>query len=213
MNGLFARLSLCALSLFSTMATADISVADPALQKCLNDIAKKNDWSQPKHFEQISCHNKKIESADGLEQFTALTKLSLYKNRITALELPKLQRLNHLNIAGNALTELTIQDCDSLKVLYAFHNKLQRINIQGCSELTQLKANNNVLKIAVLTDLPALKKLHLFDNELETLNIKSLNHLRYLDVRQNPMPDEFYDYLDSVSDLTSLHDGNADDWD
>ncbi|MFK8047856.1 MAG: hypothetical protein AB8B81_05420 [Halioglobus sp.] len=212
MDWLFARVILCVLGLFASLASADISVADPALQKCVNDIAKKHDWTQPDQFEQISCHNKKIENIDGLEKFTSLTKLSLYKNTITALDLPRFDRLSHLNIAGNALTQLVVKDCDSLKVLYAFHNKLQRITIQGCSKLTQVKANNNALRSADLTELPALKKLHLFDNELEELHIESLNLLRYLDVRQNPMPDEFYDYLDSVNDLTSLHDGNADDW-
>jgi len=205
--------ALVALTVVSARAAADISVADPALQKCVNLISKKNGWLQAEQFEQIKCHNKGIESTAGLEKFTALTKLSLYKNKITEFELHNFSQLSHLNIAGNSLKKLAIQNCSALKALYAFHNKLQHISILGCTKLAQIKANNNALKHAELIELPALKKLYLFDNELEILNIKSLGGLRYLDVRQNPMPDDYYDYLDSVKGLTSLHDGNAEDWD
>lgn len=213
MNSMLTSLAVWTLIFFTTMASADFAVPDPAWQKCLETIAQKNNWTRAEQFEQITCHNKGIRSVDGLEQFTAITKLSLYKNKIVALELPASNQLYHLNIAGNALGKLNIHNCEALKVLYAFHNKLRHISIEGCPELTQLKANNNQLQEAHLGNLPVLKKLHLFNNELETLDIKSLKHLRYLDVRQNPMPDDFYDYLDTVKGLTSLHDGNAEDWD
>jgi hypothetical protein len=48
--------------------------------------------------------------------------------------------------------------------------------------------------------------------QLEIIDIEESAKLRYLDVRHNPMPDEFYDYLDGLVGLTSLHDGNAEDW-
>ena len=86
------------------------------------------------------------------------------------------------------------------------------MHLANLPALEQVKANDNKLELLLITSTPQLIKLYLFNNQLEHLEITTLTKLSYLDVRQNPMPDEFYDFLDEQSDLTARHDGNADDW-
>ncbi len=110
------------------------------------------------------------------------------------------------------MSSLAILEQPQLEVLYVFHNQLESLRVAGSPNLRQIKANNNRLTQTELRGLAQLEKLYLFDNQLEIVDIAEAGALRYLDVRHNPMPDDFYDYLDSLPGLTSLHDGNADDW-
>jgi protein phosphatase 1 regulatory subunit 7 len=58
----------------------------------------------------------------------------------------------------------------------------------------------------------ALETGYFFDNQLEDLQITGLEKLTFLDVKQNPMPDELYDFYDKQEGIVISHDGNADDW-
>ena len=200
---------LCCLAL---PASADFAVNDVNLNRCVNKLAAKNGWATAQDVTEIKCHNKKVASVDGLEQFTQLQKLSLYKNRITTIDVSHFPKLKQLNIAGNLLSALDVSQKPDLESLFAFHNPMQALTITNCPSLKTVKANNARLVSFTTTLVPNLEKLYLFDNQLEIIEIDPNGTLRYLDVRHNPMPDEFYDYLDSLSGLTSLHDGNAEDW-
>lgn len=207
------RIFLLVTSLACWPSQAEITVRDPAFQACLSSLAAKYGWSNVEQFEEIVCHNKRIQSVAGLAQFSEVKKLSLYKNALKTLDLTGLNQLVHLNVAGNKLAELIIIECSHLQQLYVFHNHLSRLKVAHCPKLMAIKANNNQLSFAAFTALPILKKLYLFNNKLDKVEIAPLKNLVYLDVRQNPMPDDFYDYLDTIDGLTSLHDGNAEDWD
>lgn len=207
-----ASLALILVLLAQTTIAETFELTDPALHKCINAIAKKKGWQTQAEVNEIKCHNKGIGSLEGLEQFPNLETLSLYKNKIVAVNLETFTRLKHLNLAGNQLSSLAILEQPRLEVLYIFHNQLESLSVVGSPDLRQIKANNNRLIQTELRGLPQLEKLYLFDNQLEIIDIAEAGALRYLDVRQNPMPDDFYDYLDSLPGLTSLHDGNADDW-
>ena len=63
-----------------------------------------------------------------------------------------------------------------------------------------------------ITPLKSLQQGHIFDNQLEDLSIEGLNNLEFLDVKQNSMPDELYDFYDEQEGIVISHDGNADDW-
>lgn len=188
------------------------SITDPALRACVSRLAIENNWQTPEEVTHIKCHNAEIKSAQGLDKFTHLRKLSLYKNEIEEIVIPPLAELEHLNIAGNKLTRLHLKNLPSLREFFVFKNKLESLTFDQAPNLSKLKANNNQLTELRFNNTQSLQKLYVFDNELKELNMKSIPALSYFDARHNPMPDEFYDYLDSLDSLTALHDGNAEDW-
>ncbi|TQV71173.1 hypothetical protein FKG94_20000 [Exilibacterium tricleocarpae] len=198
----------------SCLAAADpkLPVTDPQLAACLTQIAQKQQWVEPADFTEIVCHNKGIESLQGIDAFANVTKLSLHKNRLAELKLVGLRQLKHLNVAKNSLRAVHLEGLDNLAELYLFNNRLTALELRNMPVLVRVKANSNRLRSITLADVGALTKLYLFNNKLETMDITSLKALVYLDVRQNPMPDEFYDFLDEQPGLTALHDGNAEDW-
>ncbi len=190
----------------------DWPVTDPAFSTCIEKLAAKKQWTSAAQIKEIQCHNKKIRTIEGIEHFTHLEKLSLYKNRLKSVQLPDLPHLSQLNLAGNQIETLTLHNLERLNELYLFKNRLKNVTIHNLPALQKIKANNNQITEFKITQVTQLTKLYLFDNELASLDMEKLPNLTYLDARQNPMPDEFYDQLDDIASLTALHDGNADDW-
>lgn len=188
-------------------------VNDKAFNQCINEIAHKESWNTHLDFSAIKCHNKKIDSINGIEQFTNLEKLSLHKNNIREADVSALYKLKHLNIARNHLSAFELHQLPELQDVYIFGNRLISLKLTSLKSLVKLKASANKLTEFSYTDLPALKKLYLFDNQMENIDIYHLPQLRYMDVRQNPMSDELYEEMDRLKNTTILHDGNADDWD
>jgi len=187
-------------------------ISDDDFRTCLNTLAIENAWTSATQFTFIKCHNGSIQSIAGIKKFTNITKLSLYKNKLTSAELAGLIQLQHLNLAGNNLTELQLTDLPSLEECYVFKNQLTQLSIENTPVLSKLKANNNKLNTLSFSNSKQLSKLYIFDNDLKKVEMSTLPVLTYLDARHNPMPDDFYDFLDSVESLTALHDGNAEDW-
>jgi protein phosphatase 1 regulatory subunit 7 len=206
---------LCCVTLLTipVIGHADFSViTDPALKKCVTKLAQKKHWDTIAEVTSIKCHNANITSIEGLQQFTSLTSLSLYKNQLRGITIPWLPQLKHLNLSGNQLSNLHLKNLPSLTNFFVFKNKLQTLKLEGTPKLVKLKANNNQLTNLTLEGSSALKKLYIFDNELEEIDMKSIPSLSYFDARHNPMSDEFYDYLDTLNSVTVLHDGNTEDW-
>lgn len=210
----FTRSSLVLLLLTQVQtAWADFStLADPSLRTCVTQLARKHQWSAPAEVTSIKCHNAKIKSLEGIASFTQLTSLSLYKNQLEEAHIPPLPHLTHLNLSGNQLSTLHLSDLPALTGCFVFKNKLHSLVLEGVPKLQKLKANNNQLTSLRFKNSPLLSKLYIFDNELETLDMDTLPTLSYFDARHNPMPDDFYDYLDTLNSVTVLHDGNAEDW-
>lgn len=205
-------LAILSLALPITSHADFTQIPDPAFQACLNKLASKNGWDQPADFTDITCHNNDIRSIEGIRLFVNLKKLSLYKNQLHNAKISGLGKLAHLNLAGNSLSELHLANLAALEECYVFNNELTTLSIKNTPRLIKLKANNNRLKELHFASSEGLSKLYIFDNKLEKVDMKTLPHLSYFDARHNPMPDEFYDLLDSIPSLTALHDGNAEDW-
>lgn len=193
--------------------TAIHHLTDPALSNCLKTLMIKHQWQTAADVKSIKCHNMGISSTQGIEQFSQIESLSLYKNSIKTIHLSGFKQLEKLNLAGNELSQLKLSQLPRLKTLYIFKNRLVKLHLETMPQLVQIKANNNQLTSATMIAAPKLSKLYLFDNQLEYFELNDLLSLTYLDVRQNPMPDDFYDFLDAQSYLTARHDGNMDDWD
>lgn len=205
-------LPLCLLlALIPSVSTA-FEVRDSNFQQCLNDIGKKKSWVKPEEFLVIKCHSAKIESVEGIAQFSNVESVSLHKNNIREIRLPSLTKLKTLNIARNKIEHLVIADQPQLEKLYLFDSATTTLHIENLPKLKLLKANNNNLIKFTYSLTPSLEKIYIFDNQLEHVDIYSLEKLAYMDCRQNPMPDPLYEEMDAMRHVTFLHDGNADDW-
>lgn len=194
------------------IAASTLILEDEALQKCVMQSMKKYGFSQPQQLLALKCHNQDIKSVSGIEQFTSLESLSLFGNNITRADLTALKALKHINLAKNDLTHLRIEGLRHLETLYLFKNELTTINFDGLLSLTKMRVMQNKLSVLDISPLQSLTEAYLWDNQLEDLQITGLTKLEFLDVKQNPMPDELYDFYDQQSGITISHDGNADDW-
>lgn len=185
---------------------------DKSLANCMKKLIAKKGWQTIQEVTEIKCHSKNIQTAQSLNQLTNLRKLSLFNNKITRLDLSALRQLETLNLANNQLTQLNITGLAKLQKLYLFRNKLVELNLSGLSSLEEVRLMQNQLESLDITPLLALRQGHIFDNQLKDLPITGLDNLEFLDVRQNPMPDELYDFYDEQEGIVISHDGNADDW-
>ncbi|GLX78339.1 hypothetical protein tinsulaeT_16790 [Thalassotalea insulae] len=190
----------------------DIKFKDPAFAACVHQTAEKNNWHSAYDVTRLKCHSMEITNAQEVTQFSNLTYLSLYNNALSNLDLTSLNNLMELNLANNQLEQLKIQGLSHLQKLFLFRNRLKTINLQGLNELHTIRLMQNRLTTLDITPLLKLKTGYFFDNKLEDLSITGLKQLEFLDVRQNPMPDELYDFYDKQEGIVISHDGNADDW-
>lgn len=187
------------------------NVLDPALKTCIHKALEKGHLN-PDALTALKCHSKKIENLDGLNQFTNLTSLSLFNNKIIRADLSAFTKLETLNLAKNKLTFLYVKNLSALESLYAFQNKLTEVDLTGLTALKKLRLAQNKITELNTQDLSALESAHLFDNQMEDLDIRPMVKLTFMDVKQNPMPDELYDFFDEQEGVVISHDGNADDW-
>jgi len=190
-----------------------ISLRDESLQSCLQAAAAKNGWVYATDVTALNCNGKGISYVDDINAFANLKKASFFRNKVVEAQLSDLPMLEHLNLANNQLKSIEISDAGRLEELYLFNNSLSDFDATGLKSLKKLRINQNKLESIKLENLEVLEKVYLFDNQLPDLDLSTnLPKLSFVDARSNPMPDEVYDYLDSLEGITIPHDGNAEDW-
>lgn len=207
----YGYIVIACVTLYSVVSEAD-TVTDNALNACIQKAMEKAEIEHAEKLETLKCHNKGIRNIDGLSQFKNLQSLSLFGNNINRADLTSLKQLKHLNLARNSLNQLQIKGLNQLETLYLFKNKLDTIDFHGLGALTKMRIMQNKLTALDISPLTSLSEAYLWDNQLEDLQINGLTQLTFLDVKQNPMPDELYDFYDQQTGVTISHDGNADDW-
>ena len=197
---------------FSSLAYSLPQVSDPALQKCIDQLAQKHQWQAVEDVTSIKCHKKGVKTVAGLQQFSALQSLSLFSNSLSEFDSSYYPKLVSLNLARNRIENLSVSNLPALEKLYLFDNKIKHLALENLPKLSILKANSNTMQTLSYESLTALQKIYIFDNTLETIDIHNLPAMEYMDCRENPMPDELYDEMDKIKHATILHDGNAEDW-
>lgn len=200
-------------SITNSYAALDLeSLQDDALRACASKAVQKASITDSSQLTELKCHNKKVVSLTGIEQFSKLKRLSLFGNNIKHADLRGLASLEYLNLAKNKLSTLRIEGLNKLHTLYVFKNQLRTINFEGLTNLSKMRLMQNNLEKLDILPLQSLAEAYLWDNKLEDLQISGLKNLTFLDVKQNPMPDALYDFYDEQIGITISHDGNADDW-
>lgn len=209
---LFGFFSFFSFAVFANTPVDSLSFEDNAFKDCIKSVASERKWQYVEQFSDIKCHGMGIEKAQEVNQFINLHSLSLFNNNLQSLDLTNLSKLKLLNLANNQLHALEISSLNRLEKLYLFKNQLETLDMSGLSSLQAVRMMQNQLKTLDISALKNLKMGYFFDNKLVDLQISGLDKLEFLDVRQNPMPDELYDFYDEQDGVVISHDGNADDW-
>ena len=145
----------------------------------------------------LNVGSKTIYDLTGIQDFTALTSLSCYGNKLTALDLSKNVNLTYLACYGNNLATLDVSKNVKLSQLDCFTNQLTVINVSNNVKLLYFYCQENKLSNLNVTKNINLLHLSCYSNQLTTLdvsnNVKLLNFycqsnkLTNLDVSRNVM--------------------------
>ena len=168
----------------------------------------------------IRCPNQGIESKgldEDLKQFESLQVLDLSENKLsgTLTLSPKNKYLKELNVEGNALTQLELQNVTggsnqlALISLNASHNQLKTIDISVNNAIASLDVSGNQLTSFDLLNLESVNIADFSDNpNLSSLGAKIVtlpvylyrlyvtgDKIKCLDLLKNPNPDPNYPNL------------------
>ena len=156
--------------------------------------------------------SKGITNAKGIEYFTELTRLDLYSNALTTVDVSALTKLIYLNLGINQLTSINVNNNTVLEQLYLQGNKLSSVNVcnhsklrtlwvNGNTSLTGLYCWRNALTNVDVTGCTALKQLKIYNNDNLTsiYGLADCTALTWLDVEDTSFSD-----LSAVQGMTSL---------
>ena len=155
---------------------------------------------------------KGISNAKGIEYFTELTRLDLYSNNLTTINVSSNTKLTYLNVGINKLTSITIGTIPTLQELYLQNNLLTSLNVSNHSNLRTLWIYDNpnltglycwrdALTNVSVRGCTALQQLKIYNNyNLTNINgLADCTALTWLDVEDTSFSD-----LSVVKNMTSL---------
>ena len=128
-----------------------------------------------------SCED--LQSVQGIEYFTALTRLELTCNpNLTSVDLSANTQLTYLDLGDNKLESLDFTGPSHLTQLFVNGNKLNYLDVAGLP-LTVLDCHANPLTALVLSEHPDLKRLYCNQTSIKVLDIRYCPYL--LDAYEN----------------------------
>tara|TARA_B110000503_G_scaffold139353_1_gene227555 strand:- start:617 stop:1132 length:516 start_codon:yes stop_codon:yes gene_type:complete len=105
----------------------DYSIADPALEDCIEQVIIDANITNAADLKQLNCSNAGVTSLEGLATFTGLTGLKLSDNQIRNLvELGNIKKLEDLILANNNIID---------PVPLSSLPNLKRLDLSGNSDL------------------------------------------------------------------------------
>ena len=196
---LMLALALC---LLCSAALADVAVDEATFPDEIfrEEIVKKLDKDKDGTLtdkeiaavKEIECRDKGIKTLQGIENFTALTKLFANGNQLTELDITVFPDLEVLHVPGNQITALDFSKTPKLTDLQLAENQLAEIDLSilpaltsfqcsgihlgkldvtGNPELTYLEAIDCGLSELDVSQNPGLTDLYLLGNQLKQLDI------------------------------------------
>ena len=139
----------------------------------------------------------KISAVD-LSGNELLTKVVLYGNPLSSIDVSNLVNLEHLDVAtvGDGVLEtVNLGNNPKLTELLCYNNKIASLDLTKCPELVSVDAKNNLISDINLSNNSKLKQLNLTNNQLSDIDVSNLtaltdllltgNKLTKLDVSKN----------------------------
>ena len=124
---------------------------------------------------ELNLSGKGISNAKGIEYFTQLTRLDLYNNNLTTINVSSNTKLTYLNVGINKLTSITLGTIPTLEQLYLQNNQLTSLWACNYTNLRTLWVSNN----------PNLATLSCYRNVLTNLDISNCTSLNKLECFEN----------------------------
>ena len=155
--------------------------------------ALNNSILEAKHVLFLDLQNNNVVDISILQQFPALTKLNLAKNKIKSISIfsneENFPSLKWLDLSNNKYTELVGIKVAKLEYLDISYNRLEKLNDSwtGHPNIKIMKSVDNKFKnLAPFKDLPKLEELYLESNVITGINgFEALPNLRKLHLRKN----------------------------
>ncbi|MGR8981399.1 MAG: pentapeptide repeat-containing protein [Gammaproteobacteria bacterium] len=141
---------------------------------------------------QVTCPGLGISDLTGLENFTSLVKLDLTDNKLIQFSLP-LATIQTLKLGNNRLTTLDLSKLDNLINLDVSGNQLTNIGFSANAAPSILDVSNNQLASFDLPIQTSLVYADLSNNKLKNVldryntNLSNLTILNYLDLSHNSL--------------------------
>ncbi len=128
-----------------------------------------------------------VQSAEGLEHCTSLTKLDCSSCYIHDLYPSNYPNLAELYCNSTGIEVLDLSRCPKLTVLECADNNLKKLDLTKCPNLVSLECSANDLTSLNLTNNTAVEELYCSSNLLEMLDVKGLSKLKILDCSNNSL--------------------------
>ncbi len=115
----------------------------------------------------LNCNRDKLTALD-VRGLTRLEGLLCRNNQLSTLDVSGLTSLKEVGCNGNQLATLNVKGCTALQKLVCFRNKLTAIDVQGLKSLEMLGIHGNQLTSINISGLTALKRLSCYANRIDT---------------------------------------------
>ena len=141
-----------------------------------NTLINTNGDSEISEYEallttKLNVNSKNISDLTGIQYFSNLKSLRVYKNQLTNLDLNKNIEITFLSCSNNQLSSLNISNNKKITVLYCYNNPLSRLDISKNSAITRLYCQNNELGSLDLSKNKAITTLYCDDNQLNSIDL------------------------------------------
>ncbi len=119
----------------------------------------------------IDVGGKNITDLTGIEAFTSITRLILWNNQVSSLDVSSNTALTTLSCGMNQLTSLDLSNNPNLKFLYCQINQLSTLDLSANPLLQILQCQGNSLTSLDLSSNPDLTSLGCDNNQLTSLDL------------------------------------------
>ncbi len=187
------------LAILCTYALADVELnetnfPDAEFRKYITD--SRIDWdgdgilseAEIQQVTDIYCSEKNITDLTGIEYFTELTELTVYRNDLNTLDVSKNTKLTYIYCDNNNLTNLVLRNNTVLEKLNCNNNNLTNLDLTNNTALKTLLCSKNQLNSLDLRANTVITTVNCSDNQITSLLLSEytpLNALAWLTCNQN----------------------------
>ena len=121
----------------------------------------------------LNIANKSISNLSGIEDFSALKKLTANGNLLTTIDISNLTDLEELILFENQLTSIDLSNNTQLKEIDFYSNQLTTLDVSQNTALIDVYIDSNAITALDFSENSFLKRLDVSNNSLTSLNIKN----------------------------------------
>ena len=158
---------------------------------CVENFDKNKDgeisFAEAAAADVIICRERGVKSTLGLEHFTNITILNLYKNSISSIDVTHNTLLKHLNLNYNNLSTLDVSHNPSLDSIKCDRSHLKSIDLSHNPALKKLTLERNELTEIDFSNNPLLEYIDCTENAITDIDVSFMEHLTYLNMSDNKL--------------------------